>query len=77
MPRRRVGASKHLNRIPTNSGATSAAKASATAAAAWTASASSALAAIAVAVLEVQPQVLDRIGLQLGGDSLRHLRGQR
>ena len=32
------------------------------------------LAAVAVAVLEVEPQVLDRVGPQLGGDPLGHLR---
>ena len=73
-PRRRVGASKHLNRRPTKAGATP----SATAAASSRADPDGVgvlvvVAAVAVAVLEVEPQVLDRLGAELGRDLRGHL----
>ena len=74
-PRRRVGASKHLNRRPDEGrGAARRRSPRPAPAARRTASASSAVvAAVAVAVLEVEPQVLDRFGGQLGLDPWRDL----
>ena len=75
IPRRRVGASKHLNRIPKKAGAVPAACACGEERRrADAVGVLGLLAAVAVAVLEVEPQVLDRLRPQLGADPAGHLR---
>ena len=68
MPRLRVGASKHLNRMPVNGAARPVAErvAPAPVAARRTSPSSSSSDRVAVAVLEVDPQVLDRLAAELG-----------
>ena len=63
--------------MPTDGGAVPAAASAATAAAARRTSSSSASGAPAVAVLGVDPQVLDRLGRQLGPHPRQHLLDQR
>ena len=77
-PRWRVGPSSDLARIPTDGGAVPATASAATiAAAARRTSSSSASGRAAVAVLGVDPQVLDRLGGQLGPHPGQHLLDQR